>query len=87
MGRYGNEGKKIPHKTLRYFSLIPRLMRLYSCRHSASEMRWHNSSCPKEEGVQQHPINGAVWKHFNTTYPDFAADPKKFNTLNRNLIF
>ncbi|GKC03878.1 hypothetical protein Tco_0995488 [Tanacetum coccineum] len=34
-------GKKVPRKVLRYFSIIPRLQRLYKSRHTAKDMIWH----------------------------------------------
>nr|GEX40679.1 hypothetical protein [Tanacetum cinerariifolium] len=34
-------GKKVPKKVLRYFSIIPRLQRLYKSSHTAKEMIWH----------------------------------------------
>ena len=35
------KAKKISQKILRYFSLIPRLQRLYMSTKTAEEMRWH----------------------------------------------
>ena len=35
------KGKKIPHKVLCHFPMIPRSKRLFASRHVASEMRWH----------------------------------------------
>ncbi|GJU16926.1 hypothetical protein Tco_1144892 [Tanacetum coccineum] len=57
-------GKKVPKKVLRYFSIIPRLQRLYKSSHTAKEMTW------------QHPVDGRAWKDFDTKYPDFAAEPR-----------
>ncbi|GJS43635.1 retrotransposon gag domain, retroviral aspartyl protease [Tanacetum coccineum] len=34
-------GKKVPKKVLRYFTIIPRLQRLYKSSHTAKEMTWH----------------------------------------------
>ncbi|GKC12051.1 hypothetical protein Tco_1008833, partial [Tanacetum coccineum] len=34
-------GKKVPKKVLRYFSIIPRLQRLYKSSHTVKEMTWH----------------------------------------------
>nr|GEU55194.1 hypothetical protein [Tanacetum cinerariifolium] len=33
--------KKVPKKVLRYFSIIPKLQRLYKSSHTAKEMTWH----------------------------------------------
>ena len=35
------KAKKIPQKILRYFSLIPKLQRLYMSTKISKEMRWH----------------------------------------------
>ncbi|GJW99615.1 hypothetical protein Tco_0183529 [Tanacetum coccineum] len=41
-------GKKVPKKVLRYFSIIPRLQRLYNSSHTAKEMTWHaTGKCTK----------------------------------------
>lgn len=36
------KSKKIPHKILRHFPLIPRLKRFFASKHIASEMSFHN---------------------------------------------
>ena len=38
------KGNKISHKVLRYFSLIPRLQRLYMSIKIVEEIRWHMNS-------------------------------------------
>ena len=44
-------------KVLRYFPLIPRLRRLYSCPKFAKDMRWHHADHTKD-GKLRHPVNG-----------------------------
>ncbi|KAK1431789.1 hypothetical protein QVD17_08446 [Tagetes erecta] len=71
-----SKGKKKPVKILRYFPITSRLKRLYASRHTAKEMLWHDRHRIKEEGVLRHPADGKAWKHFDTTFPDFAKDPR-----------
>ncbi|GJT20581.1 hypothetical protein Tco_0890518 [Tanacetum coccineum] len=69
-------GKKVPKKVLRYFSIIPRLQRLYKSSHTAKEMIWHATGKCTEPGKMQHPVDGGAWKKFDTKYPDFAKEPR-----------
>ncbi|XP_062112440.1 uncharacterized protein LOC133823592 [Humulus lupulus] len=71
-----NKGKKVPHKVMRYFPLIPRLKRLYSSRYTVEEMLWHHTGRSKEEGMMRHPVDGLAWKDFDARHPDFARDPR-----------
>ncbi|KAJ0492169.1 putative Transposase-associated domain-containing protein [Helianthus annuus] len=71
-----SKGRKKPVKILRYFPITSRLKRLYASRHTAKEMLWHDHYRTKEEGVLRHPADGKAWKHFDTTFPDFANDPR-----------
>nr|GFA41276.1 hypothetical protein [Tanacetum cinerariifolium] len=68
-------GKKVPKKVLRYFSIIPRLQRLYKSSHTAKEMTWHATRKCTEPGKMQHPVDGKAWKDFDTKYSDFAVEP------------
>ncbi|XP_073064444.1 uncharacterized protein [Primulina eburnea] len=70
------KGKKIPRKVMRYFPLTPRLKRLYSSRHTAREMRWHDAERLKDDGVLRHPADGSAWKMFDVKFPAFAMDPR-----------
>ncbi|GJY16983.1 hypothetical protein Tco_0387405 [Tanacetum coccineum] len=69
-------GKKVPKKVLRYFSIIPRLQRLYKSSHTAKEMTWHATGKCTEPGKMQHPVDGRAWKNFDTKYPNFAKEPR-----------
>ncbi|KAJ0703729.1 putative Transposase-associated domain-containing protein [Helianthus annuus] len=71
-----SKGRKKPVKVLRYFPITSRLKRLYASRHTAKEMLWHDQYRTKEEGVLRHPADGKAWEHFDTTFPDFANDPR-----------
>ena len=73
------KGKKVPHKVLRYFPIKARLRRLYSSRHTASAMTWHQRGREVDPGVMRHPVDGQAWKDFDNRYPEFAADPRTFD--------
>jgi Transposase family tnp2/Domain of unknown function (DUF4218)/Transposase-associated domain len=68
--------KKIPHKVLRYFPLIPRLQRLYMSKKTAEEMRWHHEQRVAEDNILSHPADSIVWKDFDAKHPNFASDPR-----------
>lgn len=70
-----SNGKKIPHKILRYFPLKPRLQRLFMCSKTASLMRWHDGK-KKKDGTMRHPVDGAAWESFDKEFPEFASDPR-----------
>ncbi|WMV50469.1 hypothetical protein MTR67_043854 [Solanum verrucosum] len=67
--------KKVPIKVMHYLPLIPRLKRLYASNRSAPHMRWHHEN-RRPPGVMCHPSDGEAWKHFDRTYPQFAAEPR-----------
>ncbi|GJV13083.1 zinc finger, PHD-type containing protein [Tanacetum coccineum] len=69
-------GKKVPKKVLRYFSIIPRLQRLYKSNHTTKQMTWHATGKSTENGKMQHPVDGKAWKNFDTRYPGFAVEPR-----------
>lgn len=73
--KVGKRYKEIPMKRMHYIPLIPRLKRLYASMSSAPHMRWHYEN-RREPGVLCHPSDGEAWKHFDQTYPDFAAEPR-----------
>jgi len=58
-----------------YLPLAPRLQRLYSSPATARNMKWHFENVP-EKGVLIHPSDREAWKHFDRTYPNFAAEPR-----------
>nr|GFA45811.1 hypothetical protein [Tanacetum cinerariifolium] len=72
-------GKKVPKKVLRYFSIIPRLQRLYKSSHTAKEMTWHATGKCTEPGKMQHPIDGRAWKNFDTKSPHKWRRSLEFN--------
>ncbi|XP_049368611.1 uncharacterized protein LOC125833494 [Solanum verrucosum] len=71
----GSTEKKLAIKAMYYLLLIPRLKRLYASNSSAPHMRWHREN-RRPPSVMCHPFDGEAWKHFDRTYPDFAAEPR-----------
>nr|GFC24868.1 hypothetical protein [Tanacetum cinerariifolium] len=69
--------KKVPKKVLLYFSIIPRLQRLYKSSHTAKEMIWHATGKCTKPGVET--IDVASGQKFNMramvlwTINDFPA--------------
>nr|GEY31611.1 hypothetical protein [Tanacetum cinerariifolium] len=52
------QGKKVPKKVLRNFSIIPRLQRLYKSSYTAKEMIWHATRKCTEPDKIQHLVDG-----------------------------
>ena len=50
--------KKIPVKLMWYFSIIPRLKRLFRNRDHAKLSRWHKEDC-KVDNMLRHPVDGS----------------------------
>ncbi|XP_019232529.1 PREDICTED: uncharacterized protein LOC109213219 [Nicotiana attenuata] len=67
--------QKMPAKILRYFLLKPRLQRLFMCYKIVEHMRWHVKDSNRD-GIPRHPRDGEAWKRFDTTFPEFASDPR-----------
>jgi len=65
----------LPYSTMYYLLLKPQLQRLYASRSTAEHMRWHYEH-RYEDGVLYHPSDGAAWKHFDTNYHEFVAEPR-----------
>ncbi|XP_074362218.1 uncharacterized protein LOC141702437 [Apium graveolens] len=65
--------KPFAKKILRYFSLTPRLKRLYMSKHMAQYMRWHKNR-DVVEGQLTHPADGDEWKQFDRAFPSFANE-------------
>ncbi|KAI5313808.1 hypothetical protein L3X38_042984 [Prunus dulcis] len=43
--------------------------------HTATDMRWHKEK-RVDDDVMRYPADGAEWKEFDRTFPEFAADPR-----------
>ncbi|KAL0559314.1 hypothetical protein IC582_003922 [Cucumis melo] len=68
--------KKIPHKVLHHFPLIPRLKRLFASEEGAFDMRWHKNNRVETDDVLRHPADAEGWKHFDREFPEFASDSR-----------
>ncbi|TYK01284.1 uncharacterized protein E5676_scaffold49G00750 [Cucumis melo var. makuwa] len=71
-----NRGKKISHKVLRHFPLVPRLQHLFVSQEGSADMRWHREKHVETDDVLRHPAEAERWKHFDSEYPIFASDPR-----------
>ena len=63
----------VAYKKLRYFSITPRLQRLFMSPRTAEHMTWHQSH-HTVGGVMMHPFNGEAWKHFKSVHPHFSDE-------------
>jgi len=71
------KGKKnVPVKVLRYFPLKPRLQRLYMCKKTAHDMRWHEEKRVKNDGYMRHPADSLAWQSFDNQYPEFGLEAR-----------
>ncbi|XP_066334495.1 uncharacterized protein [Miscanthus floridulus] len=61
--------KRVPHKVLRHFPLLPRLKR-------SMETQWHKKTRTLVDNVMSHPADGEAWKEFDTREPTFADDSR-----------
>ncbi|GKV32265.1 hypothetical protein SLEP1_g40882 [Rubroshorea leprosula] len=67
--------KAVPRRSLWYLSITPRLQRLHMFRKMAEHMTWH-LKCNDDSDEVIHPVGSQAWKHFEETYPTFAAEPR-----------
>ncbi|XP_066361319.1 uncharacterized protein [Miscanthus floridulus] len=68
--------KKVPHKVLRHFPLLPRLKRIFASKRTSEETQWHKKKRTPVNNVMSHPADGEAWKDFDTREPSFADDPR-----------
>lgn len=68
------EAKKIPHKVLYHFLLIPRLKRLFSSKTIAEGAQWHQRKRPPVENELR--ADGEAYKSFDKHYEWFAEDAR-----------
>lgn len=73
--RYKNRQRKVPNLVLTYMPVGVRLQRLFYSEEIAKHMTWH-SDHQSEPGKMVHPSDGQAWKHFDTTFPDFAQETR-----------
>jgi len=53
--------KKLSNKVMCYFSLVPRLLRMYNSSRIAEDMLWRYRDRVKH-GILRHPTDAKVWK-------------------------
>ena len=63
------------YKTLRHFTITPRLQRLFMSPRTVEHMTWHQSH-DAVDGVMMHPSDGETWKLFNSVHPHFSAESR-----------
>jgi len=68
--------KKVPHKVLRHFPLLPRLKRIFASKRTSEETQWHKKTRTPVDNVMSHPADGEAWKEFDTREPTFADDSR-----------
>jgi hypothetical protein len=73
--RTGRGKTLVANKKLRYFSITPRLQRLFISPRTAEHMTWHKSH-HEVDRVMVHPSDGKAWKHFNSVHPHFSAESR-----------
>lgn len=69
--------KEVPHKRMHYSPLIPLGCSGYMHRTvlHLDHMPWHHEDL-RQLGIMCHSSDSEAWKHFDTQYPDFAAEPQ-----------
>lgn len=82
-GRYKTtreNGKPSLKKVLHYLPITPRLQRLYATNSTAEQMRWHamrsHATHSKQSDTMIHSSDAEAWKHFDATFPSFAAETR-----------
>jgi hypothetical protein len=73
--RTGRGKTLVAYKKLKYFSITPRLQRLFMSPRTAEHMTWHQSH-HAVDGVMVHPSDSEAWKHFNSVHPHFLAESR-----------
>jgi hypothetical protein len=64
---------KVSAKVMWYFSIIPRLKRLFRNKENAKLMTWHKSD-RKQDHMMRHPVDGSQWRKIDRKYKDFAGE-------------
>ncbi|WVZ49373.1 hypothetical protein U9M48_000740, partial [Paspalum notatum var. saurae] len=71
-----NGEKRVPHKVLRHFPLIPRLKRFFASKKISEAAQWHKLKRREVKNELNHPADGEAWKDFDRKYGWFANDPR-----------
>ena len=73
--RYIEGSTKIPLGVLRYFSLITRLRRMYSCLELAKHMRWHSRNKSQDRKMQS-IVDSKQWRFIEENFPSFSRNSR-----------
>jgi hypothetical protein len=73
--RTGRGKTIVAYKKLRYFSITPRLQRLFMSPRTVEHMTWHQSH-HGVDGEMVHLSDGEARKHFNSVHPHFSAESR-----------
>ena len=68
--------KRVPHKVLTHFPIIPRLKRIFATKATAESTQWHKKQRRQVDNEMSHAADGKAWKHFDRKYPSFAAEAR-----------
>lgn len=69
------QGQNVPIKVLRHFPLIKRICHMFKCKSISQMMTWHAENYSTDE-VMRVPSDTPAWKHIDTTWPEFAMEPR-----------
>ncbi|XP_052137571.1 uncharacterized protein LOC127756216, partial [Oryza glaberrima] len=67
--------KRIPAKVMWYFTIIPRLRRLFRNKGNARMLRWHAEE-RQQDGMLRHPADGSQWRNINRKFKEFGKDAR-----------
>jgi hypothetical protein len=68
--------RRVPHKVLRQFPLIPRMKRMFAMKQTSEQTQWHKVSRRPVKDVMSHPADGLAWEDFDRRFASFADDPR-----------
>lgn len=58
-------GKRVPHKVLRLFLLIPRLKRIFASSRTAEDTKWNKTKRVTVDNEMRHPADGEAWQNYD----------------------
>jgi hypothetical protein len=69
---------KVAVKQLCYIPIMPRLKRLFLCKETVQQLRWHKEGIHDSEypDIMSHPADAEAWHALDLFDPKFASDPR-----------
>ena len=64
----------VPTKVLNYFSLIPRLEKMFQMHDVVELLTWHMNH-KSSDGKMRHPVDCVSWNSIDVKWLDFLNDP------------